>query len=440
MIRRVALLALAGIFLCVPPSRGADPSPTPASRPPSDVDRILAREGMKLDSLLSPESRIPDRPELETRIRALDGGNFDSLGAPFRGVDGFSLSAAPGRWSMFNRVEGARVGFGLDARITRGLRFQGDGGYAFAAHRWVGQAALSVGRRRTGPMLRLSAVDRMETFGPNSIGTGAAFLALVAGQDRQDYLRRREVGLWLAPVRKREGEIRVGAWLRDDRSAMAMTDFHFFGGGTPMESPNPDIDQVEQKGVTAKADWHWGGDLLGVSARADVGALDSANDDDFAAQQLDLTIRPVVPGGTLALSLAGRNTAGSPPVQEEPFLGGDGNLRGYGRLEFTGRRRMSGRFEYELGIDILKRTGIPLLGGLRLQFIPFVDVGTTWGDGRGVSSTRVTGLDGSSRSSFGLGIRRDVWLPGVRAIRLDVIHRADGSDDPTHFWFRFIPY
>ncbi|TPW14514.1 MAG: hypothetical protein FD129_1069, partial [bacterium] len=126
MIRRVALLALAGIFLCVPPSRGADPSPTPASRPPSDVDRILAR-----------------------------------------GVDGFSLSAAPGRWSMFNRVEGARVGFGLDARITRGLRFQGDGGYAFAAHRWVGQAALSVGRRRTGPMLRLSAVDRMETFGPN---------------------------------------------------------------------------------------------------------------------------------------------------------------------------------------------------------------------------------------------------------------------------------
>ncbi|MDZ4804435.1 MAG: hypothetical protein SGI90_06210 [Candidatus Eisenbacteria bacterium] len=440
MIRRTTWWVVAGWLAAVTPILAAEPSSTSDASPTSDVNQVLARESMKLDSLLSPESRIPDRPELDTRISALDGGNFDSLGVPFRGRGGFSLAVAPGRWSMFNRVEGARVSSGLDVRIARGLRFKGDAGYAIAAHRWVGQAVLTAGGRRTGTMIRLEAFDRMKTFGPDPVATGSAFLALLAGQDRQDYLRRRQAGLWLTPIRSREGELKIGAWLREDRSAEAVTDDHLLGGGTPMEQPNPVVDEVKHNGLTAAGDWRLGGDLMSLRAEAEMCMANSKASDDFAAQEIGITIRPILPGGTLSLSLDGQNTAGSPPIQEEPYLGGDGNLRGYERLEFTGRRRLSARIEYELGLDLLKRARIPLLELLHLQFIPFVDIGTTWGEGRGASSTRLPSLDGASRTSIGLGLRRDVWLPGVRAIRLDVIRRTDGDDDPTRFWFRLIPY
>jgi len=440
MIRRTTLSAMIGLLGALAASLASVPATASEDSDPGSVTNVLARESTKLDSLLSPESIIPERPELDSRISALDAGNFDSLAVPYQGSKGLKLSLKPGRWSTYNRVEGFRISSGLDMRIRRGLRFEGDVGYATAAHRWVGQAGLTAGKRTSGPAARLEAFDRMQTFGPNESETGTGFLALVAGQDRQDYLRRRQVGLWVTPVREREGNVWFGAWQRDDRSALAKTDFHLLGGGTPMELQNPAVDEVEHHGLSVAGSWSLKGDLFQLDARADLGIKGSDDAGDYAAQEVGITIRPIVPGGTFSLSVDGRNTAGSPPVQEEPYLGGDGNLRGYDRLEITGRRRLAARVEYEFGMDLLERSRIPLLKELHLQFIPFLDIGSTWGTGRGVSSTSLQSLDGESRSSFGLGLRRNVWLPGVRAVRLDVIRRADGADDPIHFWFRFIPY
>jgi outer membrane protein assembly factor BamA len=132
------------------------------------------------------------------------------------------------------------------------------------------------------------------------------------------------------------------------------------------------------------------------------------------------------------------NTGGAPPVQARAFLGGEANLRGFNRLEFVGKQVISTRVEYETGFDILGRTGIGMLKALKIQFIPFADAGSTWGNATGVE--RTTGnLEGSGRSSVGLGIQRDLWLPGARAIRLDIIRRTDGSPDPWSLWFRMVP-
>jgi hypothetical protein len=180
---------------------------------------------------------------------------------------------------------------------------------------------------------------------------------------------------------------------------------------------------------------------MSVSGTADLAEPSSDEGENYSGQEAAVTVRPIVPGGTLALTLEGRNTAGSPPVQEEPFLGGDATLRGYDPLEFTGRRRLRMRLEYESGIDVLARAHVPFLETLRLQFIPFADVGTTWGAGRGVEETSAVVLDGEARASFGLGIRKELWFPGLRAIRVDVSHRADGrSDHAVDVWVRLLPY
>ncbi|HEX7880768.1 MAG TPA: hypothetical protein VF720_15240, partial [Candidatus Eisenbacteria bacterium] len=331
---------------------------------------------------------------------------------------------------------------GIDVRFSRMTRFDGDGGYSFGAHRWVGMGGLEFGRRNDGLLFRLEGSDQIQPFGPNRIEAGAGFLSLIAGQDRQEYLRRSQLSAWFSPVRSDDGEVRLGAWVRHDRPTPAVTDDHLFGGGTPMERPNPLVEDVERRGLTLVGAGNWRQGLVVASGSADVAEPGSDGDDDgYSAQEAAVTIRPIVAGGTLSMTLEGRNTAGSPPVQEEPFLGGDATLRGYDPLEFTGRRRLRMRVEYESGVDILKRAHIPVLETMRLQFIPFADVGTTWGSGKGVNEETPVVLDGEARASFGLGIRKELWIPGVRAIRVDVSRRADGnSDHPVDVWVRLLPY
>jgi hypothetical protein len=48
-------------------------------------------------------------------------------------------------------------------------------------------------------------------------------------------------------------------------------------------------------------------------------------------------------------------------------------------------------------------------------------------------------LDGSLRSSFGLGLQRQLWLPGLEALRLDLVRRTDGRGDGLDFWLRVVP-
>ncbi|HEX7880382.1 MAG TPA: hypothetical protein VF720_13285, partial [Candidatus Eisenbacteria bacterium] len=101
------LAALASILVFMGPARAQDDK-----APAEDVNSVLARESARLDSLLSPEARVLDQPGLEDRIRALDAGSFDSLGAAIRRRAGLRISVEPGRTSTFNRAEGFRVATG----------------------------------------------------------------------------------------------------------------------------------------------------------------------------------------------------------------------------------------------------------------------------------------------------------------------------------------
>jgi hypothetical protein len=159
---------------------------------------------------------------------------------------------------------------------------------------------------------------------------------------------------------------------------------------------------------------------------------------EFAWQEGQVVLQRATPeGGTLSLRLEGRNVAGAAPVQEVADLGGDATLRGYERFEFAGRRRATARVEHRFGIDLLARTRLPLLRTLRLQFIPFFDAGTTWGALGGVDGSRGD-LDGALQSSFGLGFERQLWLPGLEALRLDVARRTDGGGGVS-LWLRVVP-
>jgi len=62
----------------------------------------------------------------------------------------------------------------------------------------------------------------------------------------------------------------------------------------------------------------FGGEKPSPSGRGAVGTDGSAAAGDYACHELGMWFRPVVPAGILALSGAGRNTAGSPPVEEAP--------------------------------------------------------------------------------------------------------------------------
>jgi hypothetical protein len=400
-----------------------------------DVHTILARRSARLDSLLRPESVVGPDPALRSRIEDLDAGGAGALAALSPPRRGLRVSVVPGRFSAYNRVEGSRPGVGLDLSPRRGLRLRADGGYAIEPHRWVGEAVVSVGATRRGPALHLLAGDRFVPFGPTPDASGEDVLSLVAGQDRRDYLRRRGAGVALDLVRAPSGRLGVGAFYREDLRARAGVSGHLFGGGTPIEAGNPEVDRAVVRGVRGHLARSWRGDEVQIRAEAGL----AEGDFDFAWQEGSVILRPILPdGGILHVGIEGRAVAGRPPAQDEAFLGGDANLRGYDRLEFTGRRRLSARVEYEMGVDLLRRSGIPVLRSLDIQFIPFVDAGTTWGVGRGLEPTRES-LEGRLRSSFGVGLRRDVWLPGVRAVRLDVHRRADGSGD-TGAWFRLIPY
>jgi len=119
------------------------------------------------------------------------------------------------------------------------------------------------------------------------------------------------------------------------------------------------------------------------------------------------------------------------------YLGGNGNLRGYERLEFAGRERASARIEYAFALDLLARTRVPIVERAHVQFIPFVDAGTTWGTVPAVAETRGT-LDGDARASVGLGLQRTLWLPGLEVLRLDVSYRTQGGDSHWGFWLRAI--
>jgi hypothetical protein len=409
---------------------------TPATVDTLDVHTILERHSAKLDSLLLPTSVQYDTAGVAGAVDSLDRGGAVEAHRRRRiaaGSPGPSLNLSPLALTTYDRVDGLRLGTGIEPSWGRLLRADVAAAYGFSSHEWAGRAALEIGKTR-GPLGRVAWSDLVVPFGPLPGGESLGFLALVAGQDRQDYLRRRELAASFWPWRQERLRVGLRVFDRRDESRPATTDFSFVSGNVPMNDPNPQVDALHAQGIALLA--RRGRDEDRAWIEAEVGV--AGGDVEWSWQDLRLYLAQIVPGGTLSLRLDGANRAGTPPVQEVAYLGGDDNLRGFERLEFLGKRRATARVEYALGIDLLARTHIPIIEKAHVQFIPWADVGTTWGETRAVTGS-LPALEGDARASFGLGLRRTLWLPGFLAVRLDIAHRTDGADDPWGFWFRAVP-
>jgi hypothetical protein len=398
------------------------------------VRAVLERRRAALDSLLLAPSLAVDTVGIAVASDSLDHGGAAVVRAriprrapPRRVRTGVGIS----NLTTYNRVEGLLLGLGAHAGLGRRLRLDADGAWGFARRHASGRAAL-----RLGPALRVAWMDATAPFGPVPGGSSLGLLALVGGEDRQDYLRRRGTTVAALGARGFVRHLELGLFEQEESSVAAATDFCFVGGRErPVDGPNPAVDEARLHGARFVV-------ALGRRDRAaslDIEAGAARGDFEYAWQEASASFRRVLPTGTtFVLGLGARNLAGRAPAQAAAYLGGDATLRGYERLEFAGRRRLHARLEVPIGVDLLARSRVPLVRRLHVQFIPFGDAGSTWGEPRAVALSRRT-PDGDWRSSIGLGMRRVLWLPGVEALRLDVMRRTDRGDDAWSFWLRVVP-
>lgn len=404
------------------------------------VEQVLERRSSRLDSLLLPESTEFDSTGTAALTDSLDRGGAAAVRTQRREMANRplrpDLGLRPLAMTTHQRVDGFRLGSGIEPRLLRSLRLEAAAAYGFARKRWSGRASAELGHRR-GPLMRVDWADRAETFGPNTPVHSHGFFALVAGQDRVDYLHRYgyQVGFW--PWRSPKTRLGVRWFDRHEASLDAATDFHFFGGGVSMQDPNPAIDEGIARGIVLEG--RLGHPLGRARVAGAVGFAGGVAGGDFQYvwQEGAIGLRQYVPYGLLDIEFEGAHVGGSPPVQAVAYLGGDGNLRGYDRLEFAGRERASARIEYACALDLLARTRVPIVERAHVQFIPFLDMGTTWGSVPVVAKTRGT-LEGDARVSLGLGLQRTLWLPGLEVLRLDVAYRTRGGDAHWSFWLRAI--
>lgn len=421
----------------VMPWRGT--APTPQGADTLDVHDILDRRSARLDSLLNSETAVYDTTGIDSLVSALDrGGAAVAEHVKPRSPVKLHTGVRPFAMTTYDRVNGLRLGSGVGARVGRLAAVDADAAYAFARRRWSGAAALT----SATPWKSLGVVahwaDRIAPFGPNQGTYLTSFGALTAGQDRQDYLHEQswDAGVSLRPARRAVVGLRYA--VRDESSAAAETDFHFAGNDTPIEESNPAVDTRVTRALIVDGAWSTRHALLRTTFEGGVAGGALGGEFTGAWQQAGLRYAPVVgKGDHLILSTQVRNVAGSAPVQAAAYLGGDGTLRGYERLEFSGRRALSVRAEYAIGRDLLAQSGIPLIRSLQLQFIPFADAGTTWGTSRAIAGSRP--LDGKWKSSLGLGIQRSLYYPGFGAMRLDISRRTDGGPGGPSLWFRILP-
>lgn len=410
-----------------------------------DVHSILQQRSTWLDSMLAPESTRLDTVGTSSLADSLDRGGAAVMRAhaPQTTRERMHLdhSIRPLAMTTYNRIDGLRLGSGLGIRLPRIANASADVAYGFASRRWQGAATLSLhpfgsGRVDRRPALAFSWSDQVIPFGPNQGAYFPAFGALVAGQDRQDYLRQRSAEIRATVWRTRRARVAFGGFVHQDFGVTPATDFAFAGGGTPIFDANPAIDAGRTRAIFVSAEREPVRRVAGGRFEAGIAGGGLGGDFEYSWQYAKLTYVPLLADGSaVRTSFAALNTAGSPPVQAAAYLGGDGNLRGYERLEFAGKRSVAARLDFEWGRDIFAATGIPVVRRLQLQFIPHVDVGTTWGDARSVAGSRGN-LDGAWRSAVGLGIRRNTGYPGIASLRADISWRTDGRGDSPTVWFR----
>lgn len=418
----------------VAPPRVAPPAaPPPATAPAtptfqSFLDSLRARSAGSLDRRGVEES-WPRADSLESLVRA-EGPAYADTAGTWRLPPQFHLAPRIDLVA-FNRIEGLRLGAGVELRRGR-ARLRAGGAYGFSSEAWRHREELRIGTMIGS--FTFTYADLVHAYGRRPI-PGNDIFALIAGADDQDYLRRR--GGTLAWERRREQRrFAIAFAVADELEVPPATDWNLLGRDRGPR-PNPGIDggRVHRLRLAAGDDLELqalGGAMVRWRAAAEIGGYGLGGDFDYDRYSARLEADLHLPGrDDLRVRVEAGGARNGPPAQSRFYLGGPLLLRAYPVHFAGGDRLLAGAFDYWVGTDLLGLVG---LRSAEIQFIPFGEIGAVWRDanGRGAFS-RPASRDW--RSDAGLALQRNIMF-GV-STRVDLAFRLDRNRDRFTWRFRF---
>lgn len=261
----------------------------------------------------------------------------------------------------------------------------------------------------------------------------------LAGADEQHYLERRAVsGGFAFPLFDRT-RLHVEYTAGDDRP-MRARDVLSFAGEEGIAARNPAASRGDFRALSLRVGrdrFHsprfWGALSFQTAGR------DLGGDFDYDKLAVEVGRTIMLPtGDDIALRVRGQAAAGpSLPVQALADPAGRSGVRGYPQSAAFGSHALSAHADVHLGRDVFSLLHVPVLRNLRLQLVPFLDVGSAWTPDR----NRTLGDAALPESSAwkwgaGLGVRRNVGFGHLLShVRLDAAWRLDRPAPRPVFYF-----
>ena len=437
MRRIAAALACGALLLAVPLVAAGGPPNHDAPSPPDSVAadpflQYLESLGQDSDSSFSGYSleKLP-----------ISGGQIDSLVGIYEEtgevpdistVSDHKWRLSPGLAAVrYNRVEGLNVMPELTAHLPTQRRIEAFGGvgYATASREvtWQAGCRAQVMQGGGGPILEAEYAHDLRRYGSGGM-MGNSITAILAGGDYEDYFLGEG---WKIGVRTRPRpyQFDVAYRVEDQDSLANEAPFHFFRGDGAF-LPNPPIDpgrvRCVELGVAAN-DLPIG--LASGAAQVTVAGNGLGGDFDYETWEAGLAAtRKLWFGDLLVARASGGGVAGDAPFQALHHLGGFRTLRGYRVNEIPARQFAHLSLDYEIGTNLLR--GVPMLGGLKIQAVPFCD-GAAIFQTQERDGTVVDLDDPEWRFAAGLGLQKNfLGIPGRSGwLRIDITRRLDRGED-----------
>ena len=307
----------------------------------------------------------PDLDQLRREIRGMVSRRATATEPPARLAFG-SLSDL----ARVNGVQGLAVGVGLSFSLGAGLvTIDPRAGYGTSNERWTGGLKVAVHPSQFTVYSEISRSVRDLSEWPTSSGVLNSVTSQEGGVDYGDWL---ELDRFAAGLRWQGSAMRVEweAALEDSRSLGTVA--------TPANGsyePNPDLGAGSVWTTRLGIHGSWGSTATRF-AKVSVGLEAGAYDRGYTRMTADLAGSWQLGAGSLATSLRGGLTTGTPPAWRTFVLGGRGTLPGDPYRAWGGRYMALGRVEWRIPMQVpLPRLGEFLEPGAGATLAPFVALG-----------------------------------------------------------------
>lgn len=297
---------------------------------------------------------------------------------------GFPISFDPGLAENlldYNRVEGLVIG--ARGTIDSKRRFDGpeltvEGAYATTSEefRHFERLSVPITRGRLHTRVFANYADRVQAYGSNQL-TGNAVLALVAGQDEQDYLRREGGAAGFAIEHTRGLRFVTTYEAGRIQSVPTSAQFAVFGD---IWKPNDPVDEGDERAAHIRLGWEPDdARRFGVVVGQHLAGGGLGGDFNYARTDASFDWRHYLIGRhEVYLHAAGVTTRGRPPVQALADVGGLATVRGYPRRHLLGQSSVAMRLEYLVPYDLIGSLNIPVVSWFGLQLVPWADAARVW--------------------------------------------------------------